>query len=71
MDTFENNLQQALQAFLGYPCYAGYDYKEVIKFFNIHINNVGDPRHTGKKRQDPSVGSEYCQIPREWRDGLS
>ncbi len=43
MDDIETKLKNALSTYLGYPCNSGYDYTEVLKFFNIHINNVGDP----------------------------
>lgn len=43
MEEIESKLRHALETFIGYPCNAGYDYSDVERFFNIHINNVGDP----------------------------
>jgi histidine decarboxylase len=43
MDLLEEKLKEALDTFIGYPCNAGYDYSDVERFLNIHINNVGDP----------------------------
>ena len=42
-----NNLYKKLQikskTFLGYPANNKFDYSELFKFLNFHINNVGDP----------------------------
>lgn len=43
MDELEAKLRYALTSFIGYPCNVNYDFSEVTKFINIHINNVGDP----------------------------
>jgi len=42
-NSLETKLKDALNTYLGYPCNSAYDYGEVIRFLNIHINNVGDP----------------------------
>jgi histidine decarboxylase len=39
----EESLKKNLQQFLGYPCNIAYDYSNVTKMFNTHINNVGCP----------------------------
>lgn len=41
--SLESRLKHALSTFIGYPCNTSYDFSEVTKFLNIHINNVGDP----------------------------
>jgi histidine decarboxylase len=43
MENLENTLKDALATFIGYPCNTSYDFSEVSKFINIHINNLGNP----------------------------
>lgn len=47
MDKLENNIKEALNTYIGYPCNSGYDYSDVLHYFNLHINNIGDPRNIG------------------------
>lgn len=47
MENLEQTLRGALQTYMGYPCNTAYDFSAVEKFINIHINNVGDPNHSG------------------------
>ncbi len=57
-DNSEKNIKHALSTFLGYPCNTGYDYSEVVKYFNYHLNNVGDPMHSSSYR-----ASAVARIP--------
>ena len=50
MDELEKRIKNSLSTYLGYPCNCGYSYADVLKFFNLHINNVGDPNVSGTYR---------------------
>lgn len=43
MNALEKRLKDAFSTYIGYPCGCVYDFSPVIKFFSMHINNVGDP----------------------------
>jgi histidine decarboxylase len=41
--TIVESLNTHINTFLGYPCNTGYDYSEILDYFNYNINNVGCP----------------------------
>ncbi len=43
LDEAYRKLEERSSKFLGYPCNLLYDYTELLRFFNLSINNVGDP----------------------------
>lgn len=40
---FQETIHSYLNYYLGYPCNVAYDYTEVAKYFELHLNNVGCP----------------------------
>lgn len=43
LDDFYATLRQESQNFIGYPCNADFDYRDLFRFLAFPINNVGDP----------------------------
>ncbi len=43
LEAFDARMQAEVGRFLGYPCNAGFDYRELDRFLRYPMNNVGDP----------------------------
>lgn len=43
LDEFYEKIKQRSENYIGYPAAVDYDYKELYRFFEFSINNVGDP----------------------------
>ncbi|NNE93087.1 MAG: histidine decarboxylase [Verrucomicrobiales bacterium] len=47
LDDLYKRLQDDVERFVGYPCTAEIDYRELFRFLEFPINNVGDPYKDG------------------------
>ncbi|MBC8245844.1 MAG: histidine decarboxylase [Verrucomicrobia bacterium] len=43
LDAFFEDIRQQTAAFAGYPVSADFDYRELFRFLNYPLNNIGDP----------------------------
>lgn len=50
LDDLYQELHEQLQLFVGYPCTADFDFRDLYRFLDFPINNVGDPFKDGTYR---------------------
>ena len=44
LDSLYKKLKQGKSQVGGYPCNLDFDYSELYRFLEFHINNIGDPQ---------------------------